>query len=165
MIKMEADGTIIFDSLDELFEYLNTKPEPETTPEEPAPTWTPEAGMLLASISDNDKRIWEIVQKDESDTLSVISLTGEKGLMSKSIRPNYRPIAELEGLKVGDKVYHVNYRSEVSSFAVAEIEAPLLFVTSFDTKLVVSIKGFPTAFGNGKQMFWRTAERAERFGR
>jgi len=35
----------------------------------------------------------------------------------------------------------------------------------FATWIRVNMDGKPKMFGNGKQMFWRTAERAERYGK
>lgn len=80
----------------------------------------------------------------------------------------YEPIAELEGLKVGDFVYSYGDDGEVHIFA-NEGEFPFHnFITIKSTeggyRINITLGGYFPIISN-KQLFWRTADRAERFGR
>ena len=71
----------------------------------------------------------------------------------------YEPIAELEGLKVGDCVY-----SELGeAWSIDNIDVEVIVIIG-QGLIELDIKGVPYTFTNQK-LFWRTADRAERFGR
>jgi len=143
-------------------EAQTAKPEPEVKPEEPKPNWTPAVGMLIQSEQEG---IWEITG----------ILTGGASLERVSDRlrgnfPNhvlakYRPIAELEGLEVGDNVYSISKNGDIHTFRIHEQGQSSCWVKAGDVLTNSDETGVPIHFGNGKQMFWRTKERAERFGK
>ena len=70
-----------------------------------------------------------------------------------------RPIAELEGLKEGDNVF-----SELGEkWLIDDIDNECIAITG-QGLIEIDINGVLYAVTN-KQLFWRTADRAERFGR
>jgi len=146
-------------------EAKTAKPEPEGNPGEPKPNpdWTPEVGMMIQS---EQYGVWEITG----------ILTGCASLERVSDRlrgslPNcelvkYRPIAELEGLRVDDPVYAVDDKGNVSEYKCTGYNTPdTIWIGHCLSRILLNKTGVPYRFGNGKQMFWRTAERAERFGK
>lgn len=134
-----------------------TKPEPE----EPAPAWTPEVGMLIQS---EKYGVWEIT--------GILTNGASLERVSDKLRSNspncelakYRPIAELEGLKVEDNVYAIRNNGNVHEYFISANYDNTFWIESESVKFRIGIDGVPLHFGNGKQMFWRTAGRAERFG-
>lgn len=133
-----------------------------TKPEVPKPTWTPEVGMLI--------------QSEQYGLLEITGiLTGGASLerVSDRLRVNlsncklvkYRPIAELEGLKEGSDIFCVSSDGGIETFKIDSTVLSLYGVKLGDTWFRVNMDGKPKMFGNGKQMFWRTKERAERFGK
>jgi hypothetical protein len=77
----------------------------------------------------------------------------------------YRPIAELEGLKEGSDIFCVSSDGGIETFKIDSMVLSLYGVRLGDTWFRVNMDGKPKMFGNGKQMFWRTKGRAERFGK
>lgn len=134
----------------------------EVIVEEPKPTWTPEVGML---IQFEPYGVWEITG----------ILTGGARLERVSDRltgsfPNrelvkHRPIAELEGLEVGESVYAISRSGDVDKHQTCGYYDKTFWVENCDAGFPVNEDGVPLYFGNGKQMFWRTKDRAERFGK
>jgi hypothetical protein len=143
-------------------EAKTAKPEPETKPEESTPTWTPEVGMLIKS---DPTGIWQIEDVYANKALKVVDLNGEKGIIVSHLIPDYRPIAELEGLKVGDGVYSIDEDGIAKEFEIDEQYDGNLWIKACSVSIHSNNKGIPSHFGNGEQMFWRTKERAERFGK
>jgi hypothetical protein len=145
-------------------EAKTAKPEPEVKPEEPKmePDWTPEVGMLIKS---DPTGIWQIEDVYANKALKVVDLNGEKGIIVSHLISDYCPIAELEGLKVRDAVYAIRNNGNVHKYFIYEHYNKIFWVVSHDVKFPIGIDGVPFYFGSGKQMFWRTKERAERFGK
>jgi len=144
------------------------KSEPEVKPEEPKPAWTPEVGMLIQS---EQYGVWEITGIITGGTSLERVSDRLRGSLPNCELVKYRPIAELEGLDCGDYVY---------AFASSPMEwkiksAPIkkgrgedyfeIWQEEYTGKILVAFDGSPLFLGNGKQMFWRTADRAGRFGK
>lgn len=83
----------------------------------------------------------------------------------------YEPIAELEGLEEGDKVWsYGGTKSEESAntheWKISDKDAfETLNIEFKERYLTIHKTGSCVGIGNGKQLFWRTADRAERFGK
>ena len=75
------------------------------------------------------------------------------------------PIAELEGLKVGDSVYGIAYQKYTHPWRITGITS-LILVEKYGESAILTLNkhGFSYEIGS-TQLFWRTVERAERFGR
>ena len=142
------------------------KSEPEVKPEEPKPAWTPEVGMLIQS---EQYGVWEITGIIDGGVKLVSIASGSKGFLPDVHLRNCTPIAELEGLEEGDDVYSVDeegfvnlwkitYKSDRTDRFVVEMEHE-------ETDIKIHVSGGVVGIGNGKQMFWRTKGRAERFGK
>lgn len=139
-------------------EAQTAKPEPE----ELAPAWTPEVGMLIQS---EQYGVWEITGiKDGGVELVSIPYEDKGFLLNVGLR-DCKPIAELEGLEVGESVFAIKMNGDVYEYRIYEHYDKTFWVESNSVKFPIGIDGVPLHFGNGKQMFWRTAERAERFGK
>lgn len=144
-------------------EAETAKPEPEVKPEEPKPAWTPAVGML---IKNEHFGIWEIICQETDNLFHMRSIEGEDGkLVRYNMLTAYRPIAELEGLEDGESVYAISRSGDVDKYQTCGYYDKTFWVESYDVKFPVNEDGVPVFFGNGKQMFWRTKERAERFGK
>lgn len=83
-------------------------------------------------------------------------------------RKYIRPLSELEGLKVGDKVYTYGSDGKVHSFFI-EGKFPFDdFITIKSTqggyRMNITLDGYLSIISN-KQLFWRTADRARRLGK
>ena len=158
-------ATVIMDNDHaELLEGLVGVKADAPKPEEPKPTWTPKVGDLIQGLKTSE--VYEIDKINggaffvRGDCLTLIG------------KAECRPIAELEGLKVGDNVYA--FAGE-STLAWKIVSAPIengcggdyfkIELEEYTGKILVAFDGSPLFFGNGKQMFWRTKERAERFGK
>jgi hypothetical protein len=70
----------------------------------------------------------------------------------------YEPIAELEGLKVGDYAY-----SYINEWFVDNIDNGWITLTGHGL-IDADVYGIAVDLSN-RQLFWRTADRAERFGK
>ena len=72
---------------------------------------------------------------------------------------NTTPIAELEGLKSTDYVYSASGER----WFIDDIDCEVITVNG-DGIIPIDVDGVPYSIAN-QQLFWRTADRAERFGR
>jgi hypothetical protein len=140
-------------------EAETAKYEPEIKPEEPKPAWTPEVGMLIQS---EQYGVWEITGIIDGGVELVSIPYGNKGFLPKVY---LSPIAELEGLEDGESVYAISRSGDVDEYQTCGYYDKTFWVESYDVKFPVNEDGVPVFFGNGKQMFWRTRDRAERFGK
>ena len=141
-------------------EAETAKYEPEIKPEEPSPTWTPEVGMLVEWFG--SPVVCEITYICDDGRIEINGL--RNGTISAQFW-EFRPIAELEGLEVGDEVYSITEDGIVQEFEIDEQYDGNLWVKACSVSIHSNNKGIPSHFGNGKQMFWRTRDRAERFGK
>jgi hypothetical protein len=134
-------------------------------PEEPKPAWTPEVGMLIRMVvpSANRDEVVEITRICQG----VYYFSNNTFCYSEEeVYECCKPIAELEGLDIGGKVYSIKEDGGVYDFCIVEEHCEQTFwIESCSLSINSNEKGIPVHFGNGKQMFWRTAERAERFGK
>ena len=129
---------------------------------EPEPAWKPEVGKLYRRTLNG---VVTEITKLKSDRV-LHTLQGfdyiENGYHEDYIIDfikEYEPIAELEGLKVGDCVY-----SELGeAWSIDNIDVEVIVIIG-QGLIDLDIKGVPYTFTN-QQLFWRTADRAERFGR
>ena len=80
----------------------------------------------------------------------------------------FTPIAELEGLKEGEHAYTHGDDGEIHSFVnegkFKFHDAMTLRSTQGGYRFNITLDGYFTILSN-KQLFYRTADRAERFGR
>ena len=139
------------------------KSEPEVKPEEPKPAWTPEVGMLIQS---EQYGVWEITGIIDGGVKLVSIASGSKGFLPDVHLRNCTPIAELEGLEVDDPVYAVDDKGDVRVFqCIGYSMTETIWVGHGLGRILLRKTGDPYGFGNGKQMFWRTKDRAERYGK
>lgn len=134
--------------------------------EKAEPTWTPEVGKLYKG----DLGVIEVTKiLDYGIECYNLYAHGNYKLGFKT--EEYKsliPIAELEGLKVGYTVYTYGNDGKVHSFFI-EGKFPFDdFITIKSTqggyRINITLGGYFPIISN-KQLFWRTADRAERFGR
>ena len=130
--------------------------------EEASPTWTPEVGMLVKHPREGICEIDFVHENGVCVNLRHIPYRNERVL---SHMDTSTPIAELEGLEKGDDVYGVSLEGEIEPFRIESTVLSMYGVKYGDTWFRVNMDGKPKMFGNGKQMFWRTRDRAERFGK
>ena len=148
------------------FVSVNEKVEPE---------WTPEVGGLYKrKINGVITEIVEIQLINGKRYISheIIDFDYSKCLSHRDAEvifaQEYEPIAELEGLNVGYTVYTYGNDGKVHSFFI-EGKFPFDdFITIKGTqggyRINITLDGYFPIISN-KQLFWRTADRAERFGR
>ena len=140
------------------FVSVNEKVEPESA-------WTPELGKLYKSYSgqiveffeESDMFIgYDIITKRIPHYIPVGSFVTEQ---DASVFLGTIPIAELEGLKVGDYVY-----SELGeAWFIDNIDCEVITITGSGLIEIGSDGTIENV--SDKQLFWRTADRAKRFGR
>ena len=139
---------------------------------EPEPAWKPEVGKLYKRTLNGvvteitklkSDRVLHILQRFDYDP------NIENGYHEDYIIDfikEYEPIAELEGLKVGDSVYGIAYQKYTHPWHITGITGSLILVKKHGESAILTLnkRGFSYEIGS-TQLFWRTADRAERFGR
>lgn len=68
--------------------------------------------------------------------------------------------AELEGLKIGDKVWSITDDGEPVDFTTCFIGTQIIWAVLGEIKVAINIDGSLLHIGNSKQMFYRSKERA-----
>ena len=126
--------------------------------------WTPEVGKLCR----NEDGIYEITVHASAYRLKDILDDSfyDQPMTFDALAREYTPIAELEGLKVGDSVYGIAYQKYTHLWHITGITGSLIFVKKHGESAILTLNkhGFSYEIGS-TQLFWRTADRAERFGR
>lgn len=141
-------------------EAEKAKPEPE----ELAPAWTPEVGMICKSV--NSLFYTEIFEINETHVRTGSTEMQVYDRIEKDwFIKGWAPCAELEGLEEGDKVYSLGEYGMAHEFLIDQHYDNAFWLKSNSLSVRSNKHGIPLHFGNGKQMFWRTKERAERFGK
>lgn len=143
-------------------ESETAKTEPEPKPEEPKPSWLEFAHLYVNS---NNGNIYEYEGRKTKHNMHSFRQIIDQRCDTTFDYWYYRPIAELEGLEVGESVYAIRNNGDVAEYLICENYNKIFWVVSHDVRFPIGIDGVPFYFGNGKQMFWRTKERAERFGK
>jgi len=135
-----------------------------------APQWTPEVGKLYKS-SLHPKGV-EIIRYETPEItprmVYVLFSDGFKGYSHKEdFIKHFTPISELEGLEVGDEVFSIDDNGDICKWTISRGRGngDSFICRSGWQSLSVLNNGVPVFTGNGQQLFWRTADRAERFGR
>ena len=121
------------------------------------PQWKPEVGRLYQSVED----IYECtaITLHPYEARFVALKTGITHWVQKNnIQKHFTPIAELEGLKVGDYAY-----SYINEWFVDNIDNGWITLTGHGL-IDADVYGIAVDLSN-RQLFWRTADRAERFGK
>lgn len=78
---------------------------------------------------------------------------------------DYKPVSELEGLQVGDNVYSLQ-GNNIVEWVIESDCGSTLFIEYGCCNYQVTVDGFVTLAGKQeKQSFWRTKERAEKYGK
>ena len=80
---------------------------------------------------------------------------------------NAIPVEELKGLRIGDIVYTPSLNSQPIQYTIKHVMGKILFIETreYNIAFAVNIDGTTDFVSAGKQLFWRTADRAKRFGR
>lgn len=125
------------------------------------PTWKPEVGKLYKEQSG---LIGECTNISFGDDVIYIRYLGNKEGFCLS-KAYFTPIAELEGLRTGDPIWCIAGGGMTEYYTIESVFSHNL--TAYCGKGYVSVyfDGSACMFGNGKQLFFRTADRAERFGK
>lgn len=126
------------------------------------PEWKPEVGKLY-------KRDCGTIYEHMGMIGKYALFRALDGSESKAYPSNNIPltsIAELEGLEVGDSVYGIAYQKYTHPWHITGITGSLIFVKKHGESAILTLnkRGFSYEIGS-TQLFWRTADRAERFGR
>lgn len=128
------------------------------------PAWTPEVGKLCR----DEDGIYEIIENVGIYRVKDI-LDGsfcDYPMTFEALARDYEPIAELEGLKVGDSVYGIAYQKYTHPWRITGITGSLIFIKKHGESVILTLNkhGFSYEIGS-TQLFWRTADRVERFGK
>lgn len=129
------------------------------------PQWTPEVGKLYQ----HNRGGWVSELTDafvDGNTYWISNMAYQLN----AFYDHFTPIAELEGLKEGDEVWSIGENGHGVTIAVKwNIEEDGAYGTFFIVRenkfFTVHKDGSMVVVGNGKQLFWRTKDRAERFGK
>lgn len=128
---------------------------------EPTPAWTPEVGKLYKRC---DGSISEVINIGENvivyREIGFNYTKKQKGHCTSigCFVDNNTPIAELEGLKVSDYAY-----SYINEWFIDNIDNGWIALAG-EGFIDVDINGIVVDLSS-RQLIWRTADRAERFGR
>jgi hypothetical protein len=141
--------------------------------------WTPEVGKLYI-LNEYAKDIYEYYKSIANvEVGEICELMGETDWSERIYRMKTKagifeitdkcaakyltPIAELEGLEVGDSVYGIAYQKYTHPWHITGITGSLIFVKKHGESAILTLNkhGFSYEIGS-TQLFWRTADRAER---
>jgi len=128
------------------------------------PSWTPEVGKLYKG----EHGTYEVIEVYEYGCkFHVIEAGCNSTLGSKTDEyKGLTPIAELEGLNEGDKIWSISQNKNPISFTIfTNAIVNILWARLQDMEIPVKLDGSLPLIGNGQQLFYRSEERAERFGR
>lgn len=117
----------------------------------------PKVGMLIKIPNEGVK---EILNVDCDEYFNF----GE-GWYDPKKWPNIKPIAELEELKIGDNVWCINRLGKPESYFIKHIKLIFLEIVNENDMFSIDLNGCALFVGNGQQLFWRTLERAEKYGK
>lgn len=133
-------------------------------------TWKPKVGELI-TLKENNELVYEIQTGDEKDNFWLQDVTGyatSEHVSIDEIACIFTPISELEGLKEGEHAYTYGDDGNIHSFVNEGKFQFHDFITVRNTQggycFNITLDGYFTILSN-KQLFYRTADRAERFGR
>lgn len=127
------------------------------------PEWVPEVGKLYKG----DLGVIEVTKiLDYGIECYNLDAHGNYELGFKTEKyKSLIPIAELEGLKEGDKAWCISGSGEAEYYTIESVFSNNLTAHCGKGYLSIYLDGSACMFGGGKQLFWRTSDRAERFGR
>ena len=140
---------------------------------ESEPSWTPEVGKLYQNKFNGV--VTEIVKifKDNHEKTKIAHKLMDFDYnccdahcdYEEDFVKAYEPIAELEGLDVEDKVWCISSDGETEYYTIESVFSNNMGVYCGKGYISLNLNGSPCMFGNGKQLFYRTEDRAERFGK